>query len=1004
MSQAENTIRLNKVTREFNVGLNSIVEFLGKHGITVDANINAKISEDGYALVAKEYGGKLASTEKGTGKSAVIIPVRKKEEKKKEPSGAKELIIHNVPHDIKPPVLPGPKVLGKIDDISVAPAGKEAPPKTKKSEEAKTAPAAVEPEKTAVASAEKPAAETPEKEAKAAEKEVEQKQPEAVAEKPTAVEPAAAPVVATAPPAREAADVKAPLLEGPKVVGRIELADYTPTKKKKKKKKNAERQDQRSKPPREQPQKYEVRVSKDKPEPASLRPAPATSEEASAEKPTLERPAVEHIRTEVERLTGPKVVGKLDLDQFRPGEADGKRHKGGKRKRIRAGAVDLAKEGKTATKQHEQRKKDDKKKKRPTHTVINAVDVDKQIKDTLAKMLEKGTKNKGAAKHRRDKREAINLRRQGEMEQMEHEKQILKLSEFVTANDLSKMMDISVNEVISACMNLGLMVSINQRLDAEAIALIVENFGHQVEFVTADVEGVIDQEEDKPEDLLPRPPIVTVMGHVDHGKTSLLDNIRKTNVIAGEAGGITQHIGAYHVQLDDGRAITFLDTPGHEAFTAMRARGAKITDVVIIIVAANESVMPQTVEAINHTMAAGVPMIFAINKVDIPGANPDRIREQLSAMNYLVEDWGGKYQVQDISAKRGLDVDKLLEKVLLETDMLELKANPNKNARGTIIESLLDKGRGYISRILVQGGTLRVGDVMLSGQHTGRIKAMFNERGKKITEAGPSVPVEILGLNGAPTAGETFNVMNDEREAREIANKREQLKREQGLRTQKHITLDEIGRRLAIGNFKDLNIIVKADVDGSVEALTDALLKLSTEQVQVNVIHKAVGAISESDVHLAVASEAIIMGFQVRPSATTRKLAEQEEIEIRTYAVIYDAIDEIKDAIEGMRAPEFKEEVVCSVEVLKVYHVTKVGTVAGCIVREGKITRNTKVRIVRDGIVVHAGELASLKRFKDDVKEVTSGFECGLNLASYNDVQEGDVIEGYEVVQIKNKA
>jgi translation initiation factor IF-2 len=491
------------------------------------------------------------------------------------------------------------------------------------------------------------------------------------------------------------------------------------------------------------------------------------------------------------------------------------------------------------------------------------------------------------------------------------------------------------------------------------------------------------------------------MGHVDHGKTSLLDNIRNSNVIAGEAGGITQHIGAYHVELDDGRVITFLDTPGHEAFTAMRARGAQITDIAIIIVAADDSVMPQTVEAINHAVAAGVPMIFAINKIDKPGANADKIREQLSAMHYLVEDWGGKYQVQEISAKQGTNVDKLLEKVLLEADMLELKANPNKRAQGTIIESLLDKGRGYVSRMLVRSGTLRMGDIILSGQYTGRVKAMYNERGNKITEAYPSTPVEILGLNGAPTAGETFNVMSDEREAREIANKREQLKREQGLRTQKHITLDEIGRRLAIGNFRELNIIVKADVDGSVEALTGALLKLSTEQVQVNVIHKAVGAISESDVHLAVASEAIIIGFQVRPSAATRKFAEQEEIEVRTYSIIYDAINEIKDAIEGMRAPEYREEVVCSVEVLQVFRVTKVGTVAGCIVREGKITRNTKIRLIRDGIVLHEGELASLKRFKDDVKEVTTGFDCGLNIANFNDIKEKDIIEGYENVLVK---
>jgi translation initiation factor IF-2 len=590
---------------------------------------------------------------------------------------------------------------------------------------------------------------------------------------------------------------------------------------------------------------------------------------------------------------------------------------------------------------------------------------------------------------------------QAEAEQEAVSKETLQLTEFVTANDLASMMDVSSNEIIGACMNLGLMVSINQRLDAEAIVLIAENFGHKVDFVTADSQNVIKEEVDSPEDLLPRASIVTVMGHVDHGKTSLLDSIRNTNVIAGEAGGITQHIGAYHVELPGGRMITFLDTPGHEAFTAMRARGAKITDLAIILIAADDSVMPQTVEAINHAVAANVPMIFAINKIDKAGANPDKIREQLAAMNYLVEDWGGKYQVQEIAAKKGTNVDKLLEKILLETDLLELTANPNKKAQGTIIESLLDKGRGYVSRMLVQSGTLRMGDVVLSGQHTGRVKAMYNERGKKIDIAGPSMPVEILGLNGAPTAGESFNVMNDDREAREIAGKREQLIRMQGLRTQKHITLDEIGRRIAIGNFKELNIIVKADVDGSVEALTDSLIKLSTEQVHVNVIHKAVGAISESDVQLAAASEAIIIGFQVRPSVSTRKLAEQEEIEIRTYSIIYDAINEIKDAIAGMHAPEYKEQVVCTVEILQVFRITKVGSVAGCIVREGKITRNTKVRVIRDGIVMYTGELGSLKRFKDDVKEVGSGFECGLNIANFNDIKEGDIIEGYDTVEVK---
>ena len=580
---------------------------------------------------------------------------------------------------------------------------------------------------------------------------------------------------------------------------------------------------------------------------------------------------------------------------------------------------------------------------------------------------------------------------------------ILKVTEFVTVNDLSIMIGVPVTKVIEACMNLGLMVSINQRLDAEALVLVAEEFGYKIDFVTAEIQETINEENDvdRPEDMQERPPIITVMGHVDHGKTSLLDYIRKANVIAGEAGGITQHIGAYNVMLPSGRRITFLDTPGHEAFTAMRARGAKITDLAIIIIAADDAIMPQTVEAINHAQAAGVPMVFAINKIDKPSAYPDKIREQLSQMNILVEDWGGKYQCQEISAKKGIGVEDLLEKVLLETDMLELKANPNKKAVGTVIESSLDKGRGYLATILVQGGTLHVGDIMLSGCYTGKVKAMFNERGQKVTEAGPSTPVSILGLNGAPTAGETFNVFDDEKEAKDIANKREQLLRIQGLRTQKHITLEEIGRRIAIGNFQELNVIIKGDVDGSIEALSDSLIKLSTEEIHVNVIHKAVGAISESDVLLAAASNAIIVGFQVRPSASARKLADKEEIEIRLYSVIYDAINEVKRGIEGMLAPEEKEEVTATAEVRETFKISKVGTIAGCMVKEGKLTRNAKVRVIRDGIVIYTGSLGSLKRFKDDVKEVQSGYDCGLNIDGYNDIKVGDIIEAYQIVEIK---
>ena len=634
---------------------------------------------------------------------------------------------------------------------------------------------------------------------------------------------------------------------------------------------------------------------------------------------------------------------------------------------------------------------------------VSDEEVSKQVKDTLARLTAKGAKNK-SAKYRKDKREAVAERMNEEFQREEQERSTLKVTEFVTVSELATMMNVSVTEVITACMNLGLMVSINQRLDAEALVVVAEEFGFKVEFVSVEIQEAIADEEDadREEDLTARPPIVTVMGHVDHGKTSLLDNIRKTNVIEGEAGGITQHIGAYSVELN-GQKITFLDTPGHEAFTAMRARGAKITDVAIIIVAADDNVMPQTIEAINHAQAAGVPMVFAINKIDKPNANPDHIKEQLSQMNYLVESWGGKYQDQEISAKKGMNLDKLLEKVLLEAEMLELKANPDRKAVGTVIESTLDKGRGYVSTILVQTGTLRIGDVILSGIHTGRVKAMFNENGKKVTEAGPSTPVQVLGLNGAPQAGDTFNVMDDDRSAREIANKREQLQRMQGIMTQKHVTLDEIGRRIAIGSFKELNIIVKGDVDGSVEAMSGSLIKLSKESVQVNVIHAAVGQISESDVLLAAASNAIIVGFQVRPSAAARKVAEKEEIEIRLYSIIYDAINDIKDAIEGMLEPVTKEEIVCSAEVMEIFRISKVGTVAGCMMREGRMQRNTPIRVIRDGIVIYTGKLGSLKRFKDDVKEVTIGQDCGLNIESFNDIRVGDIVEGYEQVEVKRK-
>ena len=721
--------------------------------------------------------------------------------------------------------------------------------------------------------------------------------------------------------------------------------------------------------------------------------------------------------TETPTLSGPQILGKIDVSGMVPG--------GKRRKKIKEEKIDITRQqpqqqggGKKNRPEHKQnggnnnnqqqqqgggKKKHQKPQPKPViRPEVSDEEVSKQVKDTLARLTAKGAKNKGA-KYRKEKREEVRERMNEAVEREEMERKVLKVTEFVTVSELATMMNVSAMEVISACMNLGLMVSINQRLDAEALVVVAEEFGFTTEFVSVEIQEAIgDDEVDDGEDLLPRPPIVTVMGHVDHGKTSLLDNIRKTNVIAGEAGGITQHIGAYSVELN-GQKITFLDTPGHEAFTAMRARGAKITDVAIIIVAADDSVMPQTIEAINHAQAAGVPMVFAINKIDKPAANVERIKEQLANMNYLVEDWGGKYQSQDVSAKQGLNLDKLLEKVLLEAELLDLKANPNKRAKGAVIESTLDKGRGYVATVLVQDGTLRVGDVVLSGTYTGRVKAMFDENGKKVTAAGPATPVQLLGLNGAPQAGDSFNVMEDDRSAREVANKREQLQRMQGLMTQKHVTLDEIGRRIAIGSFKELNIIVKGDVDGSVEAMSGSLIKLSKETVQVNVIHSAVGQISESDVLLATASNAIIVGFQVRPSAAARRLAEKEEIEIRLYSIIYDAINEIKDAIEGMLEPVMKEEIVCSIEVLETFKISKVGTIAGGIVREGKIQRNTPIRVIRDGIVIHTGRLGSLKRFKDDVKEVLTGHDCGLNIESYNDIKIGDIIEGYEQVEVKRK-
>ena len=729
-------------------------------------------------------------------------------------------------------------------------------------------------------------------------------------------------------------------------------------------------------------------------------PAPEAAPEAPAAQP--EQPKKEE--------SSFKVVGKIDLSQFEKKPAAPQ-----KRERIQKGRekVDVSKTPAASSRERSRGGKNSRGGKgaehfRPAMTEAEQEEmqkqIQKQVKETYAKMNAGNSKNNFGAKYRKEKRDAVAAKTQEEMQQAAAEKSVLKVTEFLTANDLATLMNNTpVVKVIGACMSLGLMVSINQRLDAETIVLVAEEFGYKVEFVTAEISEEISSaaEADKPEDLVERPPIITVMGHVDHGKTSLLDYIRKSNVIAGEAGGITQHIGAYSVKMEDGRRITFLDTPGHEAFTAMRARGAQLTDLAIIIVAADDAVMPQTVEAINHAQAAGVPMVFAINKIDKPGANAEVIRRQLSEMNILVEDWGGKYQCQEISAKQGLNVDKLLDKVLLETDLLELKANPDKLAVGAVIESSLDKGRGYLATVLVQEGTLHQGDVILCGSYYGRVKSMFNERGQKISEAGPSTPVSVLGLNGAPAAGEKFNVLADEKEAKSIAQKREQLIRIQGIKTQKHMTLEEIGRRIAIGNFKELNIIVKGDVDGSVEALSDSLIKLSTEEVKVNVIHKAVGGISESDVLLAEASDAVIVGFQVRPSVDARKVADREGIEIRLYSVIYDCINEVKDGIEGMLEPEKKEEIVGTAEIKQTFKISKVGTIAGCLVRDGKMTQKAKVRLVRDGIVIYTGELASLQVGKDAAKEVTAGKECGMSIAGYNDIKEGDMIEAFQIVEVK---
>lgn len=782
-------------------------------------------------------------------------------------------------------------------------------------------------------------------------------------------------------PDEQVVKAKSDKLSGPNVVGKIDLD-------------KKEEPEEEEKPAEKAPEKPEEKAEKT---PEKEEPKEEEAEEKAEEKPE-EKEGDDVVKAKAETLSGPTVVGKINLPdkpKKKPVASSedsdlGKRKR--KRKRIRTSQVDVGKEGGKG--------KSGRGKGRGKKPEIDEAEIQREIKETLARLSGGGGKSK-SSKFKKAKREMVAKRTEEEARRQEEEQNILKITEFVSVSELAAMCHVSPTDVIQACMSLGIFVSINQRLDAETISIVADEFGYDVEFVSADVQEAIPEEEDKEEDLKPRAPIVTVMGHVDHGKTSLLDYLRKANVIAGEAGGITQHIGAYNVKLDDGRSITFLDTPGHEAFTAMRARGAQVTDLAIIVIAADDAVMPQTKEAINHAQAAGIPMVFAINKMDKPNANPDKIREELSGMNILVEDWGGKFQSQEISAKNGTNIDQLLEKVLLEAELLELKANPDRNAVGTIIESSLDKGRGYVCTLLVEKGTLRVGDVVLAGQFSGRVKAMYNERNKAINEAGPATPVTMLGFNGAPSAGDQFHVMDDEKEARQIATKRQQLQREQGVRTQKHVTLDEIGRRIAIGDFQELNLIVKGDVDGSIEAMSDSLQKLSTEKVQVNIIHKGVGEITESDVLLASASDAIIIGFQVRPSVSARKLAEREEIQIKLYSVIYAAIEEVKEAMEGLLSAKIEEKVVGTAEIRETFRISKVGTIAGCFVTDGKIHRNNKVRVIRDGIVVYTGTLGSLKRFKDDAKEVAKGYECGLNIENFNDIKVGDVIEAYEEVEVK---
>lgn len=988
-------IKISKVVKDLNIALSTAVEFLHKKGIEIEdnPNPNTRIDDDVVEILNKEF-----QPEAPKPKASFFAPKPKVDQDQPKPV---------VEVKMEPETVSGPKVLGKIEIDSHGNRVIRKPADEKPSVEI-TAPK----EEAAPSPEVKPETNVTEEQASAPVAEV-----KAPAEKKTETETIRAEEQAPADSAKSApvSEAAATVSVNDTAVKDLPDVDQVPA----------------------------VKAAAEAPE----KPADASaSTESAAGRAAAAAPSAENDKEEIfkyeSKAVGPSinVVGKIDLDALNQSTRPKKKSKeerrnernqraaangssaagqnaGERKKRRRIGKekIDIDKvegqNGNTSTRRGNsqpqggsskdvRRDKGGKAAKRQQHVEINEEDVQKQVKETLARLTSKDKGQKKAAKWRKEKREAFANREREAAEMADMESRTLKLTEFVTANDLAVMMDVPINQVIATCMNLGVMVSINQRLDAETINIVAEEFGFTTEYVSAEVVEAIQQEDDTEDQLMSRPPIVTVMGHVDHGKTSLLDYIRNANVIAGEAGGITQHIGAYNVKLKDGRHITFLDTPGHEAFTAMRARGAKVTDLCIIIVAADDNVMPQTVEAINHAAAAGVPIVFAINKIDKPAANPDKIKEELANMNYLVEEWGGKYQSQDISAKKGVGVEELMEKVLLEAELLELRANPNRNAVGSIIESSLDKGRGYVATVLVQNGTLHVGDIILAGTHFGKIKAMFNERNQRIKEAGPAEPALILGLNGAPTAGDTFNVLETEQEAREIANKREQLQRELGLRTKKILTLEDIGRRRAIGNFQELNIIVKGDVDGSIEALSDSLIKLSTEEIQVNVLHKAVGEISESDVTLAAASDAVIIGFQVRPSQAARRAAERDGVQIRLYSIIYQAIEEVKDAMSGMLAPEIKEEVTGTAEVMETYHISKVGTIAGALVREGRIKRGCKVRLIRDGIVRYTGELGSLKRFKDDVKEVVSGYDCGISIQGYNDIKVGDLIEGFTEVEV----